>query len=94
MVISGAPARFLKRVGKKGIGAAVPILFYFAPPPPPQLIFESSLPTLGVVLMGGQNSSLPTQITNVKREYYAAVNSNAISFRNNYTVTIFILKNI
>jgi len=29
---AGAPARFLKRVGKKRIGMAAPIFFYFAPP--------------------------------------------------------------
>jgi len=32
MVAHGAPARFLKRVGKKGIGTTAPIFFYFTPP--------------------------------------------------------------
>jgi len=44
---SGAPARFLKRVGKKSIGATAPISFYFAPP-----TFEFAHPEF--IVLGGQ----------------------------------------
>jgi len=47
MVNSGALARFMKRVGKKGLGAAAPIFFYFAPPS-----FEFAYPEISV--LGGQ----------------------------------------
>jgi len=43
----GAPARFLKKVGKKGIGAAAAVFFYFAPP-----TFEFAHPEFSV--LGGQ----------------------------------------
>jgi len=51
---------FLKRVGKKGIGA-VATFFLLCPPP-----LLSSLPTLDRVLWVGKKASLPTQITKRK----------------------------
>jgi len=47
LIVSGAPARFLKRVGKNGIGATAALFFYFAPP-----TFEFAHPEFSV--LGGQ----------------------------------------
>jgi len=52
-----APARFLKRAGKKGIGTAR----FFLPPPFSTL--EFALP--GFSVLGGKNVSLLTQITKI-----------------------------